>query len=887
MRKHSRAKGARDAALLARTLQVMRRLTTREELLRHVEELRSSAQSAEKPHRGNASSSRQVVVEGTTTPAVSPATEKDDGAGIMIQVQRLVRSQTAAWKEERKNAKQKRKLAEEDENCHDRDSTSHALDGEEEDEDVCLQHSAIEARNEIEETLGGDDANNQEAAGTDEPSQTQSEVQRSSADPPEGAHNVPVNEANHRHRSTDRSTSRSVVVLTESGDGSFTTDVCEEEEEALSSFEIDLSSVSLRMEHVPFVIPFLTQHCRSQRLPLRVLNLTSLQTPLSYAKKVAALLLSLLRSLPSCVVLHLSESCRLQSLHYEQLTDALEHNVSLLEQKEERKRERKQRQTQRSEMAKRDDELDFYFWENSLRCGLMQSQDVARKELGSLFRSGIIAARAAQAQFMKRRDAEERDALFVESCATLRKMYDDGMQALRYRQMQFTVQWEQRTRQLIVVWMSQEMDAIHVAKRKHYMVVAERLRLVATLRRDAVLSLMNQERTARCRARAQFLGIQLAMLIRRYCILKKHSQQVQAAMGGTPRQALRQRAQFLSYCRVQTPWYVFHPVLDMSLSASQRQMQRLCALQNASVSNSSSQSTFAAGGPSTSPTNQARQRTAGGGKGTTTSRQVSPKSGDGVAVFAVPDNAADSPFIKYDDDNDRGEEGDDDDMLFPTDGSLTTSRSIGNIMKQVLSQNMDVRMRQAQNQLQQNAKRGEEALLLEQSTAVVSMSSSATRAKLEEFGLAMPNDEPTDQGSGSRSASFLGQRRRSETAVAAPDCDDPNHNAQITPLAEPLLMNHVQASEWLSSGGGVVESEVIRSPTGPQDDAVMTDHTNEKGEEDEEEVKKESSQEAVAQSDDDKNVAERVHPAATTDAHEMMKTENETLADEEPPAPLP
>lgn len=168
-----------------------------------------------------------------------------------------------------------------------------------------------------------------------------------------------------------------------------------EEDEAAScpGFALSLAHVTMNAQDLIHVVNYLS----SVSLRLRSVSLVGLETPAGLAKKVTAQLLALLQKQPSLIELQISDACKLGTADLLRLQAALDINIQAVIGLQQKKEARKRARLQDREHQKQQDEMDFFYWENSNRLGIIQLQLSQRKDsVRNFYRQQAILAHTQQ-----------------------------------------------------------------------------------------------------------------------------------------------------------------------------------------------------------------------------------------------------------------------------------------------------------------------------------------------------------------------------------------------------------------------------------------------------------------------------------------------------------
>jgi hypothetical protein len=294
----------------------------------------------------------------------------------------------------------------------------------------------------------------------------------------------------------------------------------------------DLSGVALRLSHLPAVVEFVSAaatnaatSCPSSsssssssnrtahqmrcqvRMPLRTVDLTDLETaeqagPASRleASRIVAYLCKLIYDVPSIVVLHLSEHCALLESHCAELQQHLEANLETLRTQIRMRAKSRMRRAASHQRNDRDELVNFFLWENTDRCGIMELDKLFRRDARKALKTAAeTTLRRAQEKFTQQRLAVARQEFFDYVEGSMLDYYRQSLSGLIRQQLKFLQQQEQRDRSCVISSMSSALDSLVTANKISLHRLVERLRNSESSRREAVLALLREERAARTR----------------------------------------------------------------------------------------------------------------------------------------------------------------------------------------------------------------------------------------------------------------------------------------------------------------------------------------------------------------------------------------------------
>jgi hypothetical protein len=267
---------------------------------------------------------------------------------------------------------------------------------------------------------------------------------------------------------------------------------------------LSLGDVPMTAEDLISVVEYLA----NVKPKIRSLSLTALQTPLCLAKQTVGQLTKLLERQRSIIELQISDCCELSHVHVLLLQQALDENINLAVKSEQKRRELQQQRAEERTAQRAQDELDFYYWENSNRMGIMQLQTSQRSEMARQFRAKTkIMASGAQLVFVKKLQAQERQVALDECCELKRQV------AMQWLVEVWFPLWFARCvadealfRDSINSAVAASLDELHVAKRDHH----RQCKAAMQLRRDTQLAerakTMMDEKRSRIKLKGRHLG---------------------------------------------------------------------------------------------------------------------------------------------------------------------------------------------------------------------------------------------------------------------------------------------------------------------------------------------------------------------------------------------
>lgn len=330
---------------------------------------------------------------------------------------------------------------------------------------------------------------------------------------------------------------------------------------------LDLSGVALRLSHLPAMVEFITaaatnaatsssrSHCNAKgqqhltnnesmrcqlRMPLRTVDLTDLETceqsgPASRleASRIVAHLCKLLQDVPSIVVMHLSEHCALLESHCAELQKYLEKNLETLRMQIRRRVKSRVRMAARAQRNERDELVNFFLWENTDRCGIMELDKTFRRDAKKAMKTAAeTTLRRAQEKFTQQRLAVARQEFFDYVQGSMTDYYRQSLSGLIRQQLKFLQQQELRDRNGVVSSMSTALDSLVTANKISLHRLQERLRNSESSRRESVLALLREERASRARECGAVSAFHLlTSMILHFKLLKGHWTNIFEARG--------------------------------------------------------------------------------------------------------------------------------------------------------------------------------------------------------------------------------------------------------------------------------------------------------------------------------------------------------------------
>jgi hypothetical protein len=267
---------------------------------------------------------------------------------------------------------------------------------------------------------------------------------------------------------------------------------------------LSLADVPMTTEDLIGIVDLLS----NAKSKIRSLSLTALETPVGLAKQTVGQLTKLLSRQRSLIELQISDLCELTRVHVLVLQQALDENINLAVKAAQRRRERRQQRAEQMQAMRDQDRLDFFYWENTGRAGLMQLESSQRQVLTKQSRAQVkLMASGAQLVYMQKMHAKQRQ---------------DAQDECRELKATVAAQWcsqswlplciakvaadEAVFRDSINSQLAGALDQLFVAKREHYKQCQTALLLRQNIQLGFRAKVMRDERMARVRIRGFHLG---------------------------------------------------------------------------------------------------------------------------------------------------------------------------------------------------------------------------------------------------------------------------------------------------------------------------------------------------------------------------------------------
>ena len=272
----------------------------------------------------------------------------------------------------------------------------------------------------------------------------------------------------------------------------------------LPGMALSLADVSMTAQDLIPVVDFLANSSKK----IRSLSLLSLETPLGLAKQTTNLLVKLLTRQSSIIELQISDTCQLGQVHVLQLQQALDQNIQAAVRAEQKRQDLRDSRAQEREEQRQQDVMDFYYWENSNRMGIMQLQNSQRTDLIKQFHQRMkTILSGAQKMFTSALQEQERQRALRECQDAKIRLASHWVNDVWYSLCaNAKIAEEGVFRESIQASLASALDDMHIQKRDHFRQskMAERNRTDSQLAERA--KLMIDERRERNILSGKHLG---------------------------------------------------------------------------------------------------------------------------------------------------------------------------------------------------------------------------------------------------------------------------------------------------------------------------------------------------------------------------------------------